>query len=432
MRFTMWPLVVAAILYGNSIFAQTLGPEPLSETKGRTQEPAANLTLDQALQLAISANPSLVVVQREVEAMAATRVQAGLFRNPEFSMEMEDTRASRRQTTYWFGQPFELGGKRAARIESAERAKDVATADLQVQLSETRGEVVQRFYEVLAAQERYRLAQSSMDLANRGLDIAGRRVTSGKVSPIEETRAKVASSGARIELTQANAELVNARRRLSALWGNPSPQFNQAEGELEILPNLPALSDLNALLEQSPQVLRAQKETFRRDAMLRSEEAKKYPDLILRGGVQRNESINDTVNVVGLAIALPIFDRNQGNIQEARVRVDKARDEQFETDVRLHRDIAQVHERLSAAIQEVNYIRNDILPGAQSALDATTKGFERGKFDFLDVLDAQRTLFGARGQYIRALGDVQRAVAEVEAILGPQGSSLFNASLPQN
>ncbi|MBL8505790.1 MAG: TolC family protein, partial [Methylobacillus glycogenes] len=168
------------------------------------------------------------------------------------------------------------------------------------------------------------------------------------------------------------------------------------------------------------------------DAMLKSEETKKYPDLILRGGVQRNEAINDNVSVVGLAMALPIFDRNQGNILAARVRVDQARDEQLATDIRLRRDIAQAHERLSAAILEVNYMRDDILPGAQSAVDATTKGFERGKFDFLDVLDAQRTLFAARGQYIRALGEVQRAVAEVESILGPQGGSLFNATQPQN
>lgn len=432
MRFMMRLLCLAAMLISNPGFSQTLGADPLPALAGRTQESENTLTLAQALQLAVNANPELMVVQREVEASAASWVQAGLMRNPEFSMEMEDTRASRRQTTYWLGQPFELGGKRAARIESAERAKDVAAADLQVQLSATRGEVIQRFNEVLAAQERYRLAQSSMELANRGLDVAGRRVTAGKVSPVEETRAKVAASGVRIELMQANAELVNARRRLSALWGNPAPVFSHAEGELDILPQLPALVDLNTLLEQSPQVLRAQKETDRRGAMLKSEEAKKYPDLILRGGVQRNEAINDNVNVLGLAIALPIFDRNQGNILEAQARVDKARDEQYATDIRLRRDIAQAHERLSAALQEVNYMRNDILPGAQSALDATTKGFERGKFDFLDVLDAQRTLFGARGQYIKALGEVQKAVAELEAILGPQGTSLLSAALPNN
>ena len=161
--------------------------------------------------------------------------------------------------------------------------------------------------------------------------------------------------------------------------------------------------------------------------MLRVEESKRWPDLIVRGGVQRSAATLENVNVVGIAMAIPIFDRNQGNISEARVRVMKARDEQTATDVRLQSHLSQAHQRLTAALQEVADIQKEILPGAQSALDATTRGFELGKFNFLDVLDAQRTLFLARGQYVRALGDVQRTVAEVEAILGPQGASLFTS-----
>ncbi|MCB5190782.1 TolC family protein [Methylobacillus arboreus] len=426
MKAIIWPLCLAAVLYTCISQAQTMRGDAVLP-QATQEESAASLTLEQALQLAVSANPELAIARRELDAVAAARVQAAVFRNPEVSVEMEDTRASSRQTTYWLGQPFELGGKRGARIESAERARDVADAELQIRFAVIRAAVMQRFYEVLAAQERYRLAQSSMELANRGLDVASRRVTAGKVSPVEETRARVAASAARIELTQANAEMVNARRRLAALWGNPDPCFTEAAGALEILPDLPELGQLTDLVAQAPETVRAEQEVSRREAMLKLEESRRYPDLILRGGVQRRESVGETVNVVGLALSIPIFDRNQGNILEARMRADKARDERLSTDVRLRSDLSQAHQRLAAAIQEVSLIRSDILPGAQSALDATTRGFELGKFDFLDVLDAQRTLFLARGQYIRALGEVQRAVADVESILGPQGASLFAA-----
>ncbi|MPS47573.1 MAG: TolC family protein [Methylobacillus sp.] len=426
MRCFIWPLCLAAILHVSVAGAenwQREGVLPVATQHEHTE----SLTLEQALQLAVAANPELAIAQRELEAVTASRVQAALFRNPEFSVEMEDTRAPTRQTTYWLGQPFELGGKRGARIESAERARDLANADLQIRFAQIHADVVQRFYEVLAAQERYRLAQSSLALANRGLDVAARRVTAGKVSPVEETRARVAASGARIELTQANAELINARRRLAALWGNAAPRFTEAIGELEILPELPDLAYLDELASHAPEAVRAEQEVSRREAMLKVEQARRYPDLVVRGGVQRRESSSETVSVVGVALAIPLFDRNQGNILEAKLRVDKARDERLSTQVRLRTDLSQAHQRLAAAIQEVSVIRGDILPGAQSALDATTRGFELGKFDFLDVLDAQRTLFLARGQYVRALGEVQRAVAEVEAILGPQGASLFAA-----
>ena len=422
------PLGLAALLILNPAFAQTpYKSASEAATFAIQNESAAPITLNQAMSLAIEANPDLAIARREFDAVAATRTQAAMFRNLEISVDVEDTRSQTRQTTYWLGLPLELGGKRGARIESAERSRDVASSELDMRFASIRAAVIQGFYEVLSSQERLRLAQSSMELANRGLDVASRRVMAGKVSPVEETRARVAASGARIELNQATADLGNARKRLAALWGNPFPRFTEVTGELEMVPKLPTLVNLNDRLHSAPETIRAKQEVSRREAMLRVEESKRWPDLIVRGGVQRNAATLENVNVVGLAVAIPIFDRNQGNIQEARQRVAKARDEQTATDVRLRSDLAQAHQRLVAALQEVTDIQKEILPGAQSALDATTRGFELGKFNFLDVLDAQRTLFLARGQYVRALGDVQRTVAEVEAILGPQGASLFTS-----
>lgn len=172
-------------------------------------------------------------------------------------------------------------------------------------------------------------------------------------------------------------------------------------------------------MEAAPEWVRARQEVERREAIARLERTRRIPDVTISAGVQRREELRDNVALVGVSIPIPVFDRNQGNVLEALRRADKARDEQTAVGVRLRSELAQAQERFNAARQEVDYIRKDILPGAQSALDTTTKGFELGKFTFLDVLDAQRTLFQARGQYVRALADVQRAVADIEAILGP-------------
>ena len=59
-----------------------------------------------------------------------------------------------------------------------------------------------------------------------------------------------------------------------------------------------------------------------------------------------------------------------------------------------------------------------ILPAAQQAVDTATRGFEMGKFAFLDVLDAQRTLIDARGLYLEALATAADARARVERIYG--------------
>jgi cobalt-zinc-cadmium efflux system outer membrane protein len=70
------------------------------------------------------------------------------------------------------------------------------------------------------------------------------------------------------------------------------------------------------------------------------------------------------------------------------------------------------------ARQEASALQKEILPGAQSAYDAAATGFEFGKFSFLDVLDAQRTLLQAKSQYLGALSEAHRAAAEIDRILG--------------
>ena len=80
--------------------------------------------------------------------------------------------------------------------------------------------------------------------------------------------------------------------------------------------------------------------------------------------------------------------------------------------------LAQGFQRLSAIQTEVETLRNDILPGAQSAYAGAAKGYQLGKFGILDVLDAQRTLFQARTQYLKALADYHRGHNEIERLIG--------------
>ena len=73
-------------------------------------------------------------------------------------------------------------------------------------------------------------------------------------------------------------------------------------------------------------------------------------------------------------------------------------------------------------LAEVNVLQSEVLPGAQAAFDAATKGFELGKFAYLDVLDAQRTLLQARAQYLRALADAHRSITDLDRLLGGPSS----------
>ena len=208
------------------------------------REAATPLTLSNAVALALDNNPDLSAARHELAAVDATVVQAGARPNPELSTLMEDTRKSTRTTTIQLNQPIELGGKRAARIGAAERSRDAARMELAIRRDDIRIAATSAFFAVLTAQERRRLAQESAELARSAADATGRRVTAGKISPVEETRARVAAASARLELSQADGELDLARRRLASLWGNAQPNFTVAEGAAGQLPPLPPFLSL--------------------------------------------------------------------------------------------------------------------------------------------------------------------------------------------
>ncbi len=382
------------------------------------KEPAKKLTLQEALNLALSANPGLAVALREREAIEGVKTQAGVRPNPTVSTSIQDTRSDTRQIFLQLNQEIELGNKRDARIEAADSIYNKATAELESKQADVHANVVAAFYEVLAAQERLTLAKSSVEVANLALDAAAKRVKAGKSSPVEETKSKIAESATKIELMQANSQLNSSRKRLSALWGNASPVFESAEGDVTQIPLTAPLNELSAMLENAPAVKAAKIEVNARETMTKVERSKTTPNITISAGVVNNQELGLNQALLGLSVPIPLFDRNQGNLQEAVSRKYKAQDELTALQNQLSANLAGQYERLSAARQAATSLSTEILPGAQSAFDAANKGFSAGKFSFLDVLDAQRTLFQAKSQYIQALLDAHQAVAEIERILG--------------
>lgn len=411
-------LLVMSLALGIPLALAEIPAGASSVDRARPIEGTGALTHAAAQELALKANPGLAAAGREVHAMDAVIEQAQTWRNPEIAVLAEDERKETRTTTLQINQPIELGGKRAARVEAAERGRDAASADLAARQGELRATVSAAFYEVLASQERRRLAQTAFDLAQRVTGVVARRVTAGKVSPVEESKARVAEAGARVELRQAERDLANARQQLAATWGNSSPRYERVEGNIERLPELPALADLRQRLEQSPTLQRARLEIDRREALARVERSRQTPDLTLSLGAKRDETLGRNQAIVGVSMPLPLFDRNQGNLREALQRADIARDELDATNLRLQTALAQAYEALTTAGQEAEALQKEIVPAAERNVEATAKGFELGKFSFLDVLDAQRTLSQSRHQQLHALSEAHRAAAEIERILG--------------
>jgi len=379
---------------------------------------AQTLTLESALQTAFANNPDMAAAQWEIDIAQGGRQQAGLIPNPVASWDAEDTRRNSRTTTVKLSQTLELGGKRGARIDVATRAQEAAALTLEQRRNGLRADVIDGYYGALRAQERLDLAQRSLALAERGLVVANGRVTAGKSSPVEATRAQVQLSEIRLEFNRAQMGLTDAYRRLAASTGAASTDFQAVATQAQAAPELPPTAQLLGRLEQTVELRLAELQIVQGEATLGLEKAQRIPDLDVSIGSQYDASVRERVNVVGVSMPIPLFNRNQGNVLAASRRADQARDLRNAAELRLRTETRQALDLWQTANTEVRSFNQQILPAAQSAVDSATRGFEMGKFNFLDVLDAQRTLIAARTQYLAATAQATEAWVRIERIYG--------------
>lgn len=363
-------------------------------------------------------SPALQALQHELSAQDGLVQQAGLRPNPELSGLIEDRQSATRTTTILLTQPVELGGKRGARIASAESERSLAHAVVAVKRAELRASASSAFHGLLAAQARQELANTALELARKALSAASSRVASGKNSPLDESRARIAMSETQLELLQARADADNARETLAALWGGSGQEVGLIDARLAMPP---ALAPLPALLErvnQAPAMRQATLELERRLSLGRLESARRMPDLAVTVGSKREVEAGRRQAVFGVSVPLPLFDRNQGRIAEAMLRSEQARAELAALGATLASQIRMAHTRLELARSQARSLEEEHLPTARSTDAATRKGYEYGKFSLLEVFDAQRRLLQAQAQHLRVLAEAHATAADLERILG--------------
>lgn len=404
----------------------------------------SDLTLHDAINLALLRNPELAAFSKEIRALEGVTLQAGLLKNPELSVNVENAgniqkirgdlnapdsivqEVVQQVTTIRIGQLIELGGKRAARVNAALLGEELAAKDYEAKRIEIIARVASVFTEVLAAQERLKLAAETNQVAQNVVSTVTGRVQAGKVPPIEETRVKISLSTTRIEQEQAQRDLISARRRLALLWNSSSPQFNIAIGDLKMIIAPPDFHVLEKKLLDNPLALRAIKNIEHRKALLEVEQTRRIPNLTLTAGIVNYAVVGGNTAVASVMMPLPLFDRNQGNLKEAYQRVDKAEDEQTMTELRLKTELAQTYEAMLAAWNEINLLRDEILPGAKNAFHVMRRGYELGKFGLLELLDAQRVLFQNQLLHVRALANYQRLMNDIERLIAAPIDSILN------
>ncbi len=421
-------LVIVSCLLGYSpVHAENDTSPP--DSAGLTGE----LTLNRVIAEVLLMSPELRAFSLEVRAREASTLQAGLWPNPQLQIQSEDVTGTgnfeslkNTQTTVQINQWIRLGGKIAKRERVAGLSKDLAEWDYEIQRMNVLTRTGQAFISVLKLQEQMRLAEDLVKLAESNYNTIAHRVESGKVSPIEAVKAKVALAKTRMNREKLARQMESAKRGLATNWGERNAHFNKVKGDLFAISPLVSFESLLDRLEANPVLGRWATEMTHRQAQAEYADSQAIPDIQLQGAYRRIEELQTNTLVLGLSIPLNIFDRNQGGIQEAKHRYVKTEAEKQAVKLRLQTVLADSYNRLSVAHQQVTSLKSEVIPGAQTAFDAVQEGYRFGKFGLLDVLDSQRTLFESRSWYLDALGEYHKAVLEIERMLGEPLASWAN------
>jgi cobalt-zinc-cadmium efflux system outer membrane protein len=377
--------------------------------------------LTQAVDIALRNSPQLAGYPLEFQAAEGRVQQASLLPNPEFSVDVENVWGdlpgwSMAETTYSISQLLEVG-KRSPRIRMAESERGVLQHESDIVRLNVVADVKRGFINALSARKKLELNREGHRFAELLASGVTGRVSAGAVSPIEETRARVVLAVSSANVERSALEFEAARRELAATMGESTPSFESLAGDLDEDFSLPPADNVAERIQANPDVTRWIAERDRRNAVLEAERSMAIPNVTLTGGIRHFRENSDTTFVLGFSVPLPLFNRNQGAIREAEALRSKADTERRATELLLQSQVGQRQGALMAARREATLLREEALLGAQSAYDAVSEGYRLGKFRYLDVLDAGKTLVETRLRYLEAVTAFHLAKVDLERLL---------------
>lgn len=377
----------------------------------------SSLSLKQALQRVYRDNPRLWQWRQEQILWESRELQAGLGFNPELSLVSEDVLGSAAFTSDLFtqftlslAQTLILGDKRNARVRLIQLQKQLSFWDYKLQLQTLGLEVHQAYIRLLALQAEQQVLSDMQANAEEVQRLLSRAVAAGKLSPAvlvqNELALKKISAASHYLEVQAQSE----RQKLAALWGATEPDFSQIDSGLN-LNSERSLSELEQALLKHPRLARWELDAEYRQGVLSEAESQAIPDLNLSGGFRYHPPLSWGA-VFSMGMPIPVFNSNQGKIQEARLRQKMWLKERQIEENRLRSQFKQAYTKAQGLSQWLTLLKQQ--QGlAQTQYQLALKSFQAGKTNALELLNSSQNLYLFSQQLAEAQGQSLLARAEL-------------------
>ena len=391
------------------------------------QQPA--YTWEQIQNLFLKSNPTLRAQEQAVVSSRASEITAGLRPNPTLQ---NDTTSS----TAGIYQEFELGGKRNARLKSAQLATQISQTDAEDTRRTLTLNLRQAFVAALQAKSDLQFARDNLANYQKIVDINTEMLSQGAISRANFLKIRLETLQFQTDVDDATLELKNARAALRGLLGAANlPQDFDVEGELTAVPFDKSLAELDQLaLQNRPDLKSAETTKLKANADFKVAQAYRWPDPTI--GISYLHAGNEIggpdwfqpfypkgsySNAMGIGVAsipLPIFNCNQGEV--SRTRSEQLRAEFLADAARnqVLQDVESAYASFVSSRERVRLYEQTYLSDAKESLDIEDFSFHKGGASILEFLDAERTYRATQLAYRQQLAAYLNSLAQLLSAAG--------------
>ena len=422
-RFIFLIVTVCLSVYLPCLQVIILGNDSPIKAADKNNKPIdKKISLEEALKIAIEKNPQLQSSRDQIDAAIGSLQQSKLYPNPVLELLAEEMPSSelglnQSQNLVGITQPIITGGKRGLGIKVSEKSKEKNELERDAVLLAVIADTKKAFYKVMADQEGYAIAKKVEEIAKGIYESEKVRFDAGEVAITNVLRAEVELSKARNSVSNAEGNLQNSMKELQTVMGIPEETVNGVVGKLLTRPAELSLHELELNMKSNQPFLKASKKNIEiAETQLTLEKRQAIPDITVSAGYKRLSLENvDTVQM-GIEIPAPFFNRNQGNIQKGKALSRKAKSENLSVYNELLFQLKKNFNSYNVERRRVVEFRDKILPGAEKSLKLIEKGYKEGEFNYIDLLDAQRTWAETRISYIESLKNLNLLIADIERL----------------
>lgn len=392
------------------------------DSRAQTRAPI-EFTLEQALDQAFLESPVLRVRRAEVRQAEARLLGSRTYPfNPEIELAMGDRQSSVDSSTdraVSISQEIEIGGQRGKRSAVAMAELEAMRSGFGREQRLLSARVRLAFAETLRARELLRVAETDAELTGQLLDFASRRLEAGAGTQVELNLAQSTAGRTERSLRLAQATDAAARGRLAEVMGLQAGGSLVPRGELALPPEeMASVEELvgNALGNRADlEALRNEAESARRATELAK--SLRVPNLRF-GAFYEQEEGTDDIKGVGLALPIPIFNRNQGEIAETQAVVERLSAESSVAELAVHREVVEAAATYRAARLAAVSLRDLVVGTLEDNISLLRRAFDAGKIDTSDVLVFRREFVEGQRQFVEALFDAQSAQIALDLATG--------------